>query len=134
MRLTKRLATTGAALGLATAGLVGLGSTSAHAADNCQELDSYYGARINMCIYRVNLWDVTMHYNVIRRGSTDERVWFTSYTPGCGSGTYTDVSGNDYSEPSKYFEVVCAGQVGGITGWISESGRNNSVGGVGVTW
>ncbi|MEU8927890.1 hypothetical protein AB0D10_44510 [Kitasatospora sp. NPDC048545] len=135
MRVTKRLAASGATVGLLAAGLVGLTGTSAQAYSGCQELDSYNGARVNVCASRVNPWDVTLHYDVIRRGSTDERVWFTLYTPGCGKGTYTDVSGNDYSEPSKNFEVVCAAsQITWATGWISESGGNTSVGGVGDTW
>ncbi|MFI6056362.1 hypothetical protein ACIBCO_40685 [Streptomyces violascens] len=135
MRVTKRLAASGATVGLLAAGLVGLAGTSAEAYSGCQELDSYYGARVNVCASRISPGDVTLHYNVIQRGSTDERVWFTLYTPGCGNGTYTDVSGNDYSEPSKDFEVMCAGaQINWATAWTSESGGNTSVGGVGRTW
>ncbi|MFD8757372.1 hypothetical protein ACFV0O_41330 [Kitasatospora sp. NPDC059577] len=136
--MIKRLAGTGAALGLAAAGVVGLGAGAAHAdGQRCAELDTRSGARISMCAYVVNANYLKMSYNVIQRGRTDERAWFqvTSQCgqyPGAEGSSYDWFSDNDYNTSYDTFEKWCDVPNGGfnVAVKVTESGNVSDYQGV----
>ena len=133
MRLTKRLGASAAAVSLAAAGLVGVGSTAAHAASSCGEIDTRYGARVEMCANEVSPYDVQMTYNVIQRGSTDERFWF-QVTSSCGANqgaegsTYDLFSDNDYQKTYDTFEKWCGTPGFNVYVYATESGNHTGGG------
>ncbi|MEZ0067820.1 hypothetical protein ABIA32_003836 [Streptacidiphilus sp. MAP12-20] len=82
MNLVKRLATATAALGLASAGVIGL-STSAHATGGA-DYTTVYGAHVSTSSFRSGSYEY-VSWNIDTSGSrTDERM---------------------------YFEIICNGQV-----------------------
>ncbi|RKT18431.1 hypothetical protein BX285_2854 [Streptomyces sp. 1114.5] len=126
MRLTKRLATTGAAVSLAAAGLVGLTATAAHA-DGCTNLSTRYQAVIHVCAHQDGYpgW-VGMSYSVLTPGSTDERVWFKVES----SSGEKYFSGNDVQEPNWSLGYTSGSLTGGyirsVEVYTTESGVQDS--------
>jgi hypothetical protein len=131
----KRIIVLAAASAATVVNLIGFGSATAHASEPCQELYTNFGAQIEVCVTLVNTNDVKMHYSVVRPGSTDERIWFEVYAPGCGNSYgYTDFSGNDVTHTSDSFEMVCRNPIRGVISWPTESGQQSSTDGVGDGW
>ncbi|MFE0459678.1 hypothetical protein ACFW1A_10500 [Kitasatospora sp. NPDC058965] len=131
MDIGKRLAATGAIVGLAAAGLVGITGTAAQAsARNCQILATRFQSQLNVCGERWSAGVVYATYTLERAGSTDERVWFKAET-GCGELYSSD---NDFSNPvgvNGYGTVIsCANgaPVYSVEVYTTESGSPSSNG------
>ncbi|MEV6012589.1 hypothetical protein AB0M29_38085 [Streptomyces sp. NPDC051976] len=91
MEIGKRLAATGAALGLAATGLL-FGATAAHAnGTRCGHYTTKYGAYVSICltISQGSSPQADLNYYVdSRSASTDERVYIE--LAGCGSSATSD--------------------------------------------
>jgi hypothetical protein len=132
----KRLTGTALALGLAATGLVGFGAGSAQAAEHCAVLSTKFGARIQMCANEINANYLQMKYNVLQRGSTDERAWFLvdnlcGANPGAEGSRYDWISYNDYDTTYDTPEKWCDVANGGFSVLVrtTESGNDSTIGG-----
>ncbi|MEV7774288.1 hypothetical protein [Kitasatospora sp. NPDC086791] len=110
MRIVKRLGAGAAVLGLATAGVVGIGAGAAHA-DGCSSYATKYGARVSLCLTGDGTSWGHGSWSVDTSGArTDERVYVTLQT-NCGGYWHVVFSdnNNDYTQAKSGSQWVSCG-------------------------
>ncbi|WP_330334494.1 hypothetical protein OHS33_35230 [Streptomyces sp. NBC_00536] len=117
MKIGKRLAATGTALGLAVSGLM-LGATAAHAdGTQCGHYTTKYGAYVSICltISQGSRPQANLSYYVdSRSASTDEHIYIQ--LAGCGSSATSDF--NDEQNGQRVWNYRITGSCpSGFSNW-----------------